>query len=89
LESAQKRLGTILGFGGRLMVGVAERQSDVLLSGQMGEEIALLKDESQPPSVLAESGFVRGKRGTIDLDRTFVGNFQSSEKAEKGRLSPA
>jgi hypothetical protein len=82
-------LGTILGFGGRLMVGVAERQSDVLLSGQMGEEIALLKDESQPTSVVAESRFIWGKRDAIDLNRTFVGNFQSSKKAEEGRLSPA
>jgi hypothetical protein len=71
------------------MVGVAERQSDVLLSGQMGEEIAFLEDEAEPTSVVAESGFVRGKRDAIDLNRTFIGNFQSSEKAEEGRLSPA
>jgi hypothetical protein len=55
----------------------------------MGEEIAFLEDEAEPPSVLAESGFVWRKRGTIDLDRTFVGNFQSSKKPEEGRLSPA
>ena len=69
------------------MVGVAERQSDVLLSGQMGEEIAFLENEAESTSVLAESGFVRGKRDPIDLDRTFVGNFQSREKPEEGRLS--
>jgi hypothetical protein len=69
------------------MVGVAERQSDVLLSGQMGKEITLLEDEAEPTSVVAESRFVRGKRNTIDLDRTFIGNFQSSEKAQESRLS--
>jgi hypothetical protein len=57
------------------MVSVPQRQSDVLLSGQMGKEIALLKDEAEPPSVVAESGFVRGKRDAIDLDGAFVGNF--------------
>jgi hypothetical protein len=55
----------------------------------MGEEIAFLEDEAEPPSVIAESGCVWGKRYTIDLNRAFVRNFQASEKAEKGRLSPA
>jgi hypothetical protein len=48
----------------------------------VGEEITFLEDEAEPTSVLAESRFVWGKRNTIDLDRTFIGNFQSSEKAE-------
>jgi len=55
----------------------------------MGKEIALLENEAEATSVVAESGFVRGKRDAIDLDRTFIGNFQSSKKAEEGRLSPA
>jgi hypothetical protein len=53
------------------------------------EEVAFLENEAEPTSVLAESRFVWGKRDAIDLNRTFIGNFQSSEKAEEGRLSPA
>jgi hypothetical protein len=71
------------------MVSVPQWQSDVLFSGQMGKEIAFLENESEATSVFAESRFVWGKRNSIDLDRTFVGNFQSSKKAEEGRLSPA
>ncbi len=55
----------------------------------MGKEIALLEDEAEPTSVVAESRFVRGTRDAIDLNRSFVSNFQSSEKPEEGRLSPA
>jgi hypothetical protein len=53
----------------------------------MGKEIALLENEAETTSVVAESGFVRWKRDAIDLDRTFIGNFQPSKKAEEGRLS--
>jgi hypothetical protein len=41
----------------------------------VGEEIAFLEDEAEPPSVLAESRFVWGKGDAIDLDGAFVGNF--------------
>jgi hypothetical protein len=41
----------------------------------MGKEIALLENEAEATSVVAESGFVWGKRDPIDLDRSFVGNF--------------
>jgi hypothetical protein len=41
----------------------------------VGEEIALLENEAESTSVFAESGFVRGKRDAIDLNRAFVGNF--------------
>jgi hypothetical protein len=54
LKTLEKLLSPFAGLLRGMTMGPAERECDIFLCGEMGEEVSFLKYKSEPPTVASE-----------------------------------